>query len=427
MNIRANLFWLKDVLTGRKIENVFSEMRRVYTEGVTSAQMEEKLNRICGHACKTVPYYAGCDPKDIHSFPVVNKSLLKANYDAHKSSAYLSAKGCRTMSTSGSTGTPFTVIQDAAKTRRNTSAVLFFGEMAGSCFGQRAAGLRVWSEGTRNYFKAFLMNNYMLDISSYAPEDMVALYHEIVRKRIRHIHGYSSTFTAFANALLSHKVENTRGKIKSIISASEHLPLDTEQKLEKLFGIQVAMRYSNMENGIMAERIGQTPYYVDSSSYYIEILDMDKDEPVPDGQVGRIVVTDLYNRAFPMIRYDTGDTGAIIRDVQENGAWKLYLSEVYGRRTDMIFNTQGQMLSPHVVTNNMWTVPAVKQFKFIQTGSKDYTVQLNVEEGFSSEDLVHKNLTAVLGTDCRITVEYTDEIPVLASGKRKYIENIWRQ
>lgn len=426
MNIRQLLFWTRDALTGGKIKADLMELRAAYEQGVTEEEMANKLERICAHACATVPAYAGCDPRDILSFPVVNKASLKESYESHKSSQYLSMEGCRTMSTSGSTGTPFTVIQNSRKTRRNMAAVFFFGEMAGYVFGERAAGYRVWSKGKKNWLKAFLTNQFQLDISDYSAEAMMEQYRIAEKKRLVHLQGYSSTFTAFADALTAQGVQGT-GRIKSIISASETLPQDTERKLEKLFGIKVAMRYSDMECGLMAERLGQTPYYIDSSSYFIEILDMDKDAPVPDGQVGRIVVTDLYNDAFPLIRYDTGDTGSVIRETTPSGGVKMYLAEVYGRRTDMIYNTQGKMLSPHVVTNNMWTVPCVKQFKFTQTGEKTYTILLNVTEGFCAEAQVRENLTAVLGSDCDLKVEYIDEIPVLASGKRRYIENTWKK
>ena len=426
MNIRQWLFWTKDKLTGGKLKADLAQLQTAYRDGVTAEEMQKKLEKICAHASTTVPAYAGCDPKDLLSFPVVNKAILKESYEAHKSSTYLSMEGCRTMSTSGSTGTPFTVIQNGRKTRRNTAAVFFFGQMAGYPFGERAAELRVWSYGTRHPLKGLLMNHYQLDISDLSTEAIHKLYRYIQKKKIRHLLGYSSTFTALANALKGSDLQ-CAGKIKSIISASESLPLATEEKLEELFDIKVAMRYSDMECGIMAERVGQTPYYIDSSSYYIEILDMDEDKPVPDGQVGRIVVTDLYNEAFPLIRYDTGDTGAVVREMQPSGGTKMWLTEVYGRRTDMIYDTRGKMLSPHVVTNNMCTVPNVKQFKFTQTGEKNYTVLLNVTEDFAQEALVRGNLTAVLGEDCELTVQYIDEIPVLASGKRRYIENTWKK
>ena len=36
-------------------------------------------------------------------------------------------------------------------------------------------------------------------------------------------------------------------------------------------------------------------YYIDSESYYYEILKLDSDEPAEPGELGRIVITDLYN------------------------------------------------------------------------------------------------------------------------------------
>ena len=68
--------------------------------------------------------------------------------------------------------------------------------------------------------------------------------------------------------------------------------------------------YGNNENGFLACQVGEEDRYtVDLYNFYIEMLRLDSDDPVKPGELGRIVVTDFYNKAFPMIRYDTGDTG----------------------------------------------------------------------------------------------------------------------
>ena len=59
---------------------------------------------------------------------------------------------------------------------------------------------------------------------------------------------------------------------------------------------------------------------------------MDSDEPVEEGEVGRLVITDLFNYAFPMIRYDTGDLGIMANHDSE---WST-VRDVYGRRRDVI-------------------------------------------------------------------------------------------
>ena len=49
------------------------------------------------------------------------------------------------------------------------------------------------------------------------------------------------------------------------------------------------------------------------------VLPQDCDEPAEPGELGRIVVTDYYNKTFPMVRYDTGDTGMMRIDRDEKG------------------------------------------------------------------------------------------------------------
>ena len=152
---------------------------------------------------------------------------------------------------------------------------------------------------------------------------------------------------------------------------------------------------------------------------------MDSDEPAKPGELGRIVITDLYNYAFPILRYDNGDT-AVARKRVKNGRYKLYLSELYGRRSDLIYDCDGKALTPYIITNNMWDVKGVKQFRFIQEDAARYTLWLNGDRDEIDVDDIVGRIRPYLGERAQLTVEYVDEIPVLASGKRKYIENRWK-
>lgn len=46
---------------------------------------------------------------------------------------------------------------------------------------------------------------------------------------------------------------------------------------------------------------------MDTSGVYLEVLKLEEDIPAGDGELGRLVITDLYNYAFPPIRYENGD------------------------------------------------------------------------------------------------------------------------
>ena len=209
------------------------------------------------------------------------------------------------------------------------------------------------------------------------------------------------------------------------ISGSDMLFDETREIVSKVFGnIPCVSRYSNEENGVLGQDEGlNNVFSINEANYIIEILD-DNDQPCPENVPGRIVVTDLYNYAMPIIRYDTGDTGAInVFDI--GGRKKKCICKFSGRRVDVIYDEAGCALSPHVVTNAMWRYTDVIQFQLIQTGEAEYNLKLNVDKNFQKETDLLKTLKEILGETARIHIQKVDEVPVLASGKRRYIVNEW--
>lgn len=211
-----------------------------------------------------------------------------------------------------------------------------------------------------------------------------------------------------------------------MISGSDMLFDETRAVISKVLGkVPVVSRYSNEENGVLGQDEGLSNVFViNEANYIIEIVDADGN-PVADGALGRIVVTDLYNYAMPMIRYDTGDVGAIqIFDI--NGRKKRCICQFSGRRVDVVYDAEGNVLSPHTITNYMWVFPEIMQFQLIQKNKGQYTIKLNVKNTFKRENDVLTALQSVLGSTAQIEIEKVDEIPVLASGKRRYIVNEWK-
>ena len=196
-------------------------------------------------------------------------------------------------------------------------------------------------------------------------------------------------------------------------------------KAEELFGIRPVLSYGNNENGFIAVSLpGEEGYFLDLFNFYVEILKMDSDEPAEEGELGRIVVTDYFNRAFPMIRYDTGDTGIKVAVPDEEGRVREKFTEIYGRRGSLIRNTKGEPLSIHVFMNNLLNFEGVlRQARCIQLEEKKYLLQLNAEIGAKvHEQEVVASYRKYLGDDAVIEVEYVDSIPIEQSGKTMVCE-----
>ena len=91
---------------------------------------------------------------------------------------------------------------------------------------------------------------------------------------------------------------------------------------------------------------------------------------------------------------------------------------------DSIYDTKGTLISPHLIHNlfNKYFY-LLKQYQFIQDDKKTYTIKLNLKEPFMFEEKLIQDIKKDFGKDAKIYFDYVDEIPTLASGKRRKVVN----
>jgi phenylacetate-CoA ligase len=209
--------------------------------------------------------------------------------------------------------------------------------------------------------------------------------------------------------------------VNTIIGFGEAFPKSTHKKLRRVFNGNIVSLYSNQECGMLAQEcVENREFHVNGASYHIELLKMDSDDPVSVGEHGRIVVTDLFNHAMPLIRYDTGDVG-ISKEEAECGWNSQVLSSIEGQKVDIIFDTKGNKKSPHKISVILEPFNKLLQYQFIQEDAKRYTLKLNGAEGHYEDAAFVDLLKDFLGKDAEIVIEHVQEVPVLASGKRKEV------
>ena len=418
-------FWMLDKTKGGKIREYYDQIRYAWKEGSSVEETEKRIQDLISHAVKTTDFYKDY-PEDISlkDLPVVNKDTFRQQYDCFVSSTYKDATDNRVMCTSGSTGTPLRMIQNRDKIRHNTAGGIFLGAAAGYYIGMKEAFIRVWVNNVKkSKFQLIQENMIMMDSSRMDEQALAEMFHTIEKKKVKCLVGYSSALGELSDYIRRSGRDCSNCSVRAIIPISETMPEPVRRTLEKQFGCPVRAWYSNEENGIMGlQNEKDEGYRIDTETYYYEILKMDSDEPAEPGELGRIVITDLFNYAFPILRYDNGDTAVAVRK-EKNGRFKLYLSELYGRRSDLIYDCKGNAVTPYIITNNLWDIEGVKQYRFIQEDVKDYTIWLNGDPAKMDQEEILGSIRPYLGDEARIKVEIVDEIPVLASGKRKYIEN----
>lgn len=418
MNIRKFALLALSRVRGSKI---FSDIEEIKHSATTGKANPDALADILEYASKNIPFYKGIDyRKGISAFPVVNKAVIKNGGKAFMSPCFNFEKLHKT-STSGSTGVPFTVYQDAGKRRRAMADTIAFSELAGFKFGTKLYYLRAWNNMNRQSWLSKKVKNIVAwDNDNLSNDTMQKFLDALERdKSEKSVLIFASSLVALYNHMRENGVSTT-AKVSAFITMSEHLPENAKNGIAKLFGTNVVSRYSDCECGIIAQQFpNESAFKINSASFLVEILDANG-KPVEDGTEGRIVITDLYNRAMPMIRYDTEDIGVKVGNT---------LARISGRKVDFIFSANGEMLSPYTLVNFMQRFGCVKQFQFIQNSASDYTMKLvmNDESREPTENKIAEYLGQILGKSASVKFEYPDTIPPSPSGKRNFIINNYRK
>lgn len=429
---RNKAFWFIDTMKGGHIKKAYSVIekcdRGIWSEVEIEEYQKAAIAKLLLHTKNTVNAYKNQESLDILHWPVVSKVDLKTNLDGHISSDY-NKDNLIVMSTSGSTGTPFRSYQDLFKKYHVNAEVLYYNGLVDFKIGRRILYFRsIVNEVAKSKMAQFAQNILLLDCQglndNYIKEKLIEI-RKASKKSGCMILSYASTLDAFRKYFQKYGYDEAKNcNVYGIVSGSEMLNDVTRESLEKAFGCKVVSRYANEENGFLGQDdIDNNIFIPNRANYFYEILKLTEDKPVSDGEVGRIVITDLYNYAMPFVRYDTGDIGAWV-ETEHFGKRIKAIGNFGGRIVDMIFDTKGNQISPFSITNKMWEFQGIKQFQFIQKGKTEYLLKLNLErKTFEDLDKLKVLFLDLLGHDAKIAIEYCDEIPVLASGKRRYLVN----
>lgn len=416
-------FWTLDSLRGGPVRKYYNQIKNSYQKGTSVEATDKKIRKLIKHAVKTTKYYQDFDENiKFEDLPVVNKDTFRNYYDDFLSETYKGASDNRVMWTSGSTGTPFSMIQNKDKINHNTAGGIFISALGGYYIGMKEAFVRVWMRNVRkSKLQLFAENLIMMDSSVMDDNSLGEMVSIIKKKDVKCLIGYSSALAEISKYIDEKQIDVSGCNMQAIIPISEALAVEARKNLERQFKCHCRAWYSNEENGVMGlQNIEDEGYYIDTESYYMEILKLDSDEPAEPGELGRIVITDLFNYAFPILRYDNGDL-AIAERQEKDGRFRFYLKELYGRQSDIIYDCDGNPVTP--VSTNMWNLKGVKQFRFIQEDVTRYTMCLNGDRDLIDVNDVIGRLKPFLGKRAEINIEFVDEIPVLNSGKRKFLEN----
>jgi phenylacetate-CoA ligase len=272
------------------------------------------------------------------------------------------------------------------------------------------------------YWTYDLANNMML-FSSYhlTGQNLPHYVRELDRFQPLMLAGYPSSL--YLLALAYEKYGTGKVHLRSVFTSSETLFDYQRQKIQSAFGAKVFNYYGNTEMGANAMECEQGRLHLKMEYSYVEVLN-EKGNRCAPGEAGRLVCTGFGNDAFPLVRYEIGDTVTPAKNQQcPCGRTGLLLEDLIGRVEDYVVTPDGRVVGrlDHIFkeTEN------VQQAQIVQHSTDEIILRIVKNDRYSPGD--ERTLLAAahdrLGQSMLVRLEYVDSIPRTANGKSRFIES----
>lgn len=278
----------------------------------------------------------------LQSLPLVSKADLQDHAD--EMLAIPRIRRVTRKTTGGSTGQAVTIVKDRRALGLEMAATWLGYGWFGVHIGDKQA--RFWGRpsSVRRRMRTFgaRLATRRIDFSAFAfsDQDLERYWRRCLAERPDYFYGYVSMIEAFASFVLRRGLDGGRIGLKVIVTTSEVLGEPQRRLIQRAFGAPVQNEYGCGEVGAIAYECERGALHTMSENLIVEVLDEHGNRAAP-GQEGQVVLTDLNNRAMPLIRYRVGDL-AVLGTRCACGRGFPTLEEVRGREYDFIQDNEGR-------------------------------------------------------------------------------------
>lgn len=400
-----------------------------------------QLEGVCAmanHACVAVPFWrsrftdAGLEPTKINGFSDLSRLPLLTKTDVRAQGELLLAQNVQKEAlhrhtTSGSTGVSVTVYRDDPCQQFKRGATLRCDEWTGWRLGERVAAIwgnpQIRADWKGKLRRALLDRTYVyLDTLKMNEQSMRTFAEALETTPPSLLFGHAHSLYLFA-AYLHAKHPKTTIRPRAVLSTCMVLHDFERELIVSVFNCPVINRYGCEEVSLIACECRQGEgLHVNAESVFVELLD-DQGKPCPPGTPGRVVVTDLHNRAMPIIRYEVGDMAVWADKPCSCGRTLPLLGRIEGRVADYVLTKAGDYISGISLTENFAVrIPGVAQMQIIQEEVDRFTFNIVKGNDFSDQSLtvLAEQVERHFGKGTRYTTVFMATIPPEPSGKYRF-------
>ena len=394
-----------------------------------------RLKRLLHHANLRVPAYSrhnkkfGVNPVVIHSeddlplLPIITKKDFKKYTAEGISCRVLDCPTSRMYAntTSGSTGEPFLYFLDTLYQNEKTALRYRYWKRAGVDINEPKIFCAPESS-------LFLVPN-LIFLHPHFLRAQKERYVEIIRTSgAKVLFGFPLLVFDLLWVLAENNIDIT---FKRAILAGHAISPGIRSFFRQKFRCDTFEYYGTGETGsIAAECEVHQGLHIQEENLIVEIVDY-YGKPLPDGTVGKILVTTLNNDVMPFIRYETGDRGVILSGACPCGRTSRRLL-VDGRDSEyLLVGADGESISPSMLRRVL--DPYFEHFHRYQVVQKDLrTLLILVIPTFRFRKVMEQEIAnkvqKIIAAPMNITVKSVSSILPSSGGKfRCFVSDGWKQ
>jgi len=362
--------------------------------------------------------------KDFYNSPILTKSMIKENYDKIINPEHV----FKYNHTSGTTGSGLNYPVSKEFVNKHWAIYWKFRylhNLTTKTWCAYIIGRNVIDTERKKppyWIKCYPIQQYLFS-NAHLNINTVELYLKKIKKsKIYWMHGFPSSLNYLAGLIKDCKLQRLARELNlKIITASSETLFEFQKKnIEEIFGCQVKQLYGQTEGVANIYECEEGTLHIDESFSFVEF---EKVENSCDDY--KIIGTTYINKAFPLVRYDTGDT---VKLYNENftcrcGRKSRVVKEIIGREQDYLILDDGTKIGGSGFFFKK--IINVKRAQIIQKKKGEATFYIVKTPDYSSEEekMLIEEIENRLGKNFRYTLQYTDELIRLKNGKMKFVIN----
>lgn len=349
---------------------------------------------------------------DIRKLPFTTKADMRAHYPFGLVAGDMKADGVRIHSSSGTTGNPTVIVHsqhDLDSWANLVARCLYMVGIRKTDVFQNSSGYGMFTGGLGFQYGAERLGALTVPAAAGNSKRQIKFITDFQSTALHAIPSYA---IRLAEVFQEEGIDPAATSLKTLVIGAEPHTDEQRRKIEKMLGVKAYNSFGMTEMngpGVAFECTEQNGMHFWEDCFLVEIIDPETGEPMPEGEIGELVLTTLDREMMPLIRYRTRDLTRILPDPCPCGRTHLRIDRIKGRSDDM-FIIKGVNIFPMQVEKILVQFPQLGSNYLITLETVNNQDEMIVEVELS--DLSTDNYIELERIRKSITHQLKDEILV---------------